>query len=411
MNGGVGRCEIGTKAVRAESTLAELRSLRASASRLRLYLFAAIAMGTLVALALASVVYVENTVRWYDDLRQDSLQNETIETTEGVMSKLQSDLDGAEATIHRQQLQTQQYTSAIHNRRTMFKLAIDRMKRDHESQPGIELAWQRIETALKTHETDQDSDIAQSMGIDEELANALEMLSNRLHQIEQAYKNLLEHSKRTESILGVLEFNHWQIAELYHPLLNHVQTLQARLDHRASAMLGLTTLVHSLHEALELSHAELEEQRQDSSIALDEVALAAKDFSLASAEAYEMERRHYMEYMQLRLDRQEDEAVGAVHAVATAAGKLEYERKIEEVARWKSYTAETEELLASVKKNVHEATLEDIANERSVLKAAISRRIEEGMASLKSYIHPYSYLRDRSPYSERMKIGSPEVED
>ena len=430
MNGGVERCPNETRTLGdAQSALAELRTLRASTSRLRLYLFTAIALGALVALALASVVYVENTSRLFNDLRQDSLQNETFQTyldrsanftdhLKGVTSKFQSDLGAAEETIHRQQLEIQQYKSAIHHRRTVFKLAIDKMKKGDASDPDVVLAWQRMETALKTHETDQNSDIAQSMKIDEELANALEVLSNRLHQkssekdeLEQTYKHLLEHSKGTASALGILQFRHFQIAELYHPLLSYVQTLEARLDHRASAMLGLTTLVHSLNEALRLSHAELEEQKQDSSAALDEVALAAKDFSLASAEAYEMERRHYVEYMNMRLDRQEDEAVGAVHAVATAAGKLEYERKMEEVARWKSYTAETEQILASVKKNVHEAALEDIANDRSVLKAAISRRIEEGVASLKSYIHPYSYIRDRSHYGERINIGSPKADD
>ena len=44
-----------------------------------------------------------------------------------------------------------------------------------------------------------------------------------------------------------------------------------------------------------------------------------------------------------------------------------------------------------------------ITEEPSVLKAAISRRIEDGITSLRSYIHPYNYLKQKEDKKGRMQ--------
>ena len=88
----------------------------------------------------------------------------------------------------------------------------------------------------------------------------------------------------------------------------------------------------------------------------------------------------------------------------TESGKLEYDRKVEEEGRWRSYTEEAESILNNVQVGIIHNDIKDGTNpiderkgntETSVLKAAISRRIEEGIISLRSYIHPYNYLKHR----------------
>jgi len=146
---------------------------------------------------------------------------------------------------------------------------------------------------------------------------------------------------------------------------------------------------------------DIETQRQESINAVEAVAHASNQFALVKAQAHELERINYIEHMELTIDRIEDEAIGAVHAVATAAGKLEYERKLEEEERWQRYTKEAESILGSIRNNVvqeddevHEG-VDTYVLETSVLRAAISRRIEEGLTSLRSYVYPYNYLKRR----------------
>ncbi|KAL7480333.1 hypothetical protein ACHAW6_006026 [Cyclotella cf. meneghiniana] len=68
-----------------------------------------------------------------------------------------------------------------------------------------------------------------------------------------------------------------------------------------------------------------------------------------------MERLSYMECMEQRLTRTEEEALGAVVAVAEAVGKLEYKTKMEDKARWRSYVREVERTLEHIKRNVANA--------------------------------------------------------
>jgi hypothetical protein len=127
---------------------------------------------------------------------------------------------------------------------------------------------------------------------------------------------------------------------------------------------------------------------------------------------------NYMEVMEQKLNQLEDEAFGAVQAVAQAAGKLEFERKIEEETRWKQYVEEVERTLGGIGLSTeHEILLHDQNSEpigdsmeskyeydsdvqgiieKSVLRAAIGRKIEEGITSLRKYIHPYKHLKENN---------------
>lgn len=98
---------------------------------------------------------------------------------------------------------------------------------------------------------------------------------------------------------------------------------------------------------------------------------------------------------------------------------MEYERKVEEEARWRNYVEEVERTFGGIGVQTEYDLSRDISNtesrhnsdtlqneqdnledlqgmiETSVLRAAISRRIEEGIASLQKYIHPYNYLKQK----------------
>ena len=170
------------------------------------------------------------------------------------------------------------------------------------------------------------------------------------------------------------------------------------------------SIIASLHSSLELKREELETQRRDSIHAVDAVALASTEVALLKAQSYEFERSHYMEQMEMKLEMLEYEAFGAVQAVANAAGKLEYDRKVEEEGRWRSYTEEAESILNNVQDGIIHKDSSNASDEKkgnsetSVLKAAISRRIEEGVISLRRYIHPYNYLKYRD--EGRMETNS-----
>ena len=68
---------------------------------------------------------------------------------------------------------------------------------------------------------------------------------------------------------------------------------------------------------------------------------------------------------------------------------------MEEEERWQRYTKEAESILGSIRNNVQDDEIRVVSDtdviETSVLRAAISRRLEEGLTSLRSYVYPYNY--------------------
>ena len=190
-----------------------------------------------------------------------------------------------------------------------------------------------------------------------------------------------------------------RVSELVDPCIRYASNAEQYFERQHSIIVDLTSLVHSIHASLDICHKEAEVQQSQSIHTLDAVAIATGELAIEKTLSYEMERKHYMVNMEMRLENLEDEALGAIRAVADAAGK----RKSEEEGRWKSYTEEAESVLRSVRKNVdNECTDESVevgVSETSVLRAAISHRLEEGIASLQRY-----NLRPHNNYREAGKV-------
>ena len=210
--------------------------------------------------------------------------------------------------------------------------------------------------------------------------------------LKRDYDEINTDIKHMSMQYNLLKHNHIELANIYlAPILNHTNKIQQSYEEQHSIILDLMKSVQSLQSSLTSCKEDIETQKQESINAVEAVAHASNQFALVKAHEHELERSNYIEHMELTIDRIEDEAIGAVHAVATAAGKLEYERKLEEEERWQRYTKEAESILGSIQTNVQG----DDTNAKSVLRAAISRRIEEGLISLRSYVYPYNYLKRR----------------
>lgn len=239
----------------------------------------------------------------------------------------------------------------------------------------------------------------------------MKLVTDTMAELKDRYQHLLKDTKLVSMQYDTLQHNYMELANAFlSPVLIFAKHLQQSYEQQQSIIADLTQKIHSLHSSLELKREELETQRRDSIHAVDAVALASTEVALLKAQSYEFERSHYMEQMGMKLEMLEYEAFGAVQAVANAAGKLEYDRKVEEEGRWRSYTEEAESILNNVQDGIIHKDSSNASDEKkgktetSVLKAAINRRIEEGVISLRRYIHPYNYLKYRD--EGRMETNS-----
>ncbi|KAL3794464.1 hypothetical protein ACHAW5_010795 [Stephanodiscus triporus] len=290
---------------------------------------------------------------------------------------------------------------------------IDALRGDvEESTSATDAAWLRIDELLEENdylsrelrEAARIIDDARSR--EGTLVDAVEGTTRRMElvvverdELRSDRDRLLADARDASMRYAVLWHDRVEMSDAFlAPLLAYVRSLQASSDRQHSIILDLTSLVHSLHASLVIGRAVAEVDRSTSVRAVDAVAFATGRLAVERARSYEMDRAEYTERMEERLERMEDEAIGAVRAVAEAAGRLEYERKTEEEGRWRTYAEEAEALLRAVR----EQGVEDGGGDRSgvgaagisetsMLRAAISRRIEEGIASLRSY-RPYYYL-------------------
>jgi len=178
-------------------------------------------------------------------------------------------------------------------------------------------------------------------------------LTNINEALERDYDEINTHAKHMSMQYNLLQHSHTELINIYlAPILNYTNKLQQSYEEQHSIILDLSKLIKSLQSSLTSCKEDIETQRQESINAVEAVAHASNEFALVKAHEHELERISYIEHMELTIDRIEDEAIGAVNAVATAAGKLEYERKLEEEERWKRYTNEAESILGSIRNNV-----------------------------------------------------------
>eukprot|EP00804_Cyclotella_cryptica_P019790 CCRYP_009687-RA/>CCRYP_009687-RA protein AED:0.27 eAED:0.27 QI:0/-1/0/1/-1/1/1/0/150 len=146
-----------------------------------------------------------------------------------------------------------------------------------------------------------------------------------------------------------MEFDHNPMIDVFFaPILSYVQGVQQTSEQQHAIILELTSLMHSLHTSLEITRSVLQVQFSESQNAVDATAVAAGEFASQQVQRYKMERSTYMEQMQHRLTRMEGKALVAILAVAEAARKQEYERKIKEEKRWRSYVSEVEKTLNGI---------------------------------------------------------------
>ncbi|KAL3794283.1 hypothetical protein HJC23_012408 [Cyclotella cryptica] len=342
--------------------------------------------------------------------------------------------------------QMKEYTNIFKQHESDLNEAIDRIKvlrgNREDKSSALDMAWLRMDELMEennelSHHLNEAKKHQLFVARDRELIYTMESLTHQLTAVSDEKDNLTvmvgelsERLMQVSSEYEQMEFDHNQMmAMFFAPILSYVLGLQQTSEQQHAIILELTSLVHSLHTSLELTQSVSQVQFSESQHAVDAIAVAAGEFASQQAQRYEMERSTYMEQMEHRLTRMEDEALGAVLAVAEAAGKLEYERKTEEETRWRSYVSEVEKTLDGIGRRTERDLLShgdttdkltendsnqvsnggsdaweseyDIADElqgiieTSVLRAAISRRIEEGIASLRKYIHPYNYLRDK----------------
>ena len=409
-------------------------------------------------------------------LEQTKQQVQTIQgqlkLSQQTIQQLRQEMNDAEK-LHK--IQLEEYDSIIHQHQqslieTHHRLDILRGSKENTNS-ALDMAWLRMDELMEeNHDLSnqlklslkeqkvllfqlqtKDADEAQKLIRERELLHKVESLTEQLEVAKEestaVRKEYTRQSRISESTLS--DYQHLQYTHHYTmntflaPMLVYIQKLQRTSEQQHAIILELTSLVHSLHSSLEMSRANSQLSTIESMDAVTAVAHAANEIALEKEEKYQIERESYMHHMEYQLERLEDEALGAVQAVAEAAGKLEYERKVEEEGRWRGYVQEVEKVLGGIgagaeddvtmmgssrrNNNVDGIDLENgvdnsdityVGNaeeyysraemgmvETSVLRAAISRRIEEGIVSLRGYIRPYSYFGEGASSSHAERRG------
>ena len=309
---------------------------------------------------------------------------------------------------------------------------IDVLRGDvEESTSAKDAAWLRMDELMEendalsreSREARRSSDACRSREaslIDEidDLTRRMERTADERDEATADIDVLIADANAASIRYDLLMRDHGEMSDAYlAPLLAYVGGLQASSDRQHSIILDLTSLVHSLHASWKVDRADAEVRAWESFRAADAVALVTGQLAVERAVAHEAERMEYMQRMETLLDMLEGEAVGAVTAVAEAAGRLEYERKVEEEGRWRGYTMEAESILRSLARDDENVEGGGDGSARgagisdtSLLRTVISRRIEEGMASLRSYYHPYNYLTKGGGIIETIASGADMVD-
>jgi hypothetical protein len=241
-----------------------------------------------------------------------------------------------------------------------------------DSSSALDMVWLRMDELL--HEN---NDLNSQLKLTEKkleskveyLILERDKLLRRTDVLEETNKSLLTQSE-------LLQYDHkYAMNFFFAPILRHTLNLQQTSEHQHSVIVDLTSLVRSLHDSLENIEGDL-----DTQIVVTH----------AQSKVHEMERLSLMRSMEAKLQQLEEEAVGAVNAVATASGKLEFERKSEEQMRWNEYVSQVESILGDMPSDTEEGIIET-----SVLRAAITRRVETGLNALKKYVHPRQFVNKK----------------
>ena len=395
--------------------------------KLKFILYTTFTFIIMILLAASAIIYTQHVNHCISDLKRNAIdfeagkqQSEAIRRqvqnhkhTRIILLGVHSLLDESrqEAAQLKEELariiiahetQIQEYKSIFQQHDEELRDAIVRINTLRgDKEESEDYAWLRIDELMEEN-SEISSERKRVQLRDKELIRTIESLTLRLQTANRLYEDLNGRHTVLTTKHDLLQYNHNQLSDLLlAPLLTYAQNIQLASERQHGVIMEMTSLVHSLHSSLEISRENLQTTTMESMNALDAVVVVTNEAAYEREHAYEMEREHYMQHMEFTLERLEDEAMGAVQAVAEAAGKLEYERKVEEEGRWHSYVEEAETILSSIQEDHDDNNLVEGLGETSVLRAAMTRRIEEGISSLRSYIHPYNYVKAKEAISRQ----------
>lgn len=379
----------------------------------KVILFQAILFMLFILFFLTSIAYTLTVAHNLQILQNDSMRQDTIDKYNSILQerewkyqRVQTQLKTAEDKTKQSQLTIKRIVDEMTESDKSYKLLIEDYKtiaqqhdddknaalsriaalrsQKEDSSSALDLAWLRMDDLL--HENnDLDSQLKLTK---KKLENQILHLTHERDNLLQRRDVLQEENKKLLAQNELQQYNHEYSMKLFFaPMLSHTLTLQQTSEQQHSTIVDLTSIVYSLNESLENSETDLDTQ----------IVVAH-----AQSKVHEMERLSLMQNMEAQMQQLEEEAVGAVNAVSTAAGMLEFERKSEEQTRWNEYVSQVESILGNMSSETGEGIIET-----SVLRAAITRRVESGLNSLKKYVHPNHFVskRDDDGFFD-MQIGS-----
>lgn len=360
----------------------------------------------LILFLLVSIMYTLTVSHDFQTLQNESLHQDTIDKYNSILQELdlqelerkyqytknllhtaENDAKQSHHTIERiveemaesdrsYQLLIEDYKAIAQQHDDDKNSALERIaalrSQKEDSSSALDMVWLRMDELL--HEN---NDLSSQLKLTKKkLENKVEYLTLERDKLLHR-KDVLEETNKNLLAQNVLQqYTHeYAMNFFFAPMLKHTLNLQQTSEHQHSTIVDLTSIVHSLHDSLENSEADLDTQ----------IVVAH-----AQSKVHEMERLSLMQSMEAQMQQLEEEAVGAVNAVATASGKLEYERKSEEQTRWNEYVSQVESILGDMSSDAEEGIIET-----SVIRAAITRRVETGLNALKKYVHPYQFVNKK----------------
>lgn len=273
---------------------------------------------------------INNAIQKYTNLLEESERSaRTLQTKLNQSQQLNAQLKGAMAQLELEHTsQIEEYKSIFNQHDDDLNEALSRIKvlrgNKDDKMSALDMAWLRMDELLEennelSHHLNEAKKQQLFVARDRELINTVESLTQQLKSVSEEKDELNASNDDLNTLLvllnqeyELLEYNHQEMVRLLFPVLPYVQSLQYTSEKQHSIILELTSIVHSLHSSLELSQSDAQIQSTESQYAVDAIATAAGELVLQQTANYDMERALYMEKMEQKLTRMEDEALGAV---------------------------------------------------------------------------------------------------
>eukprot|EP00984_Skeletonema_dohrnii_P014542 scaffold6126_cov121-Skeletonema_dohrnii-CCMP3373.AAC.3 len=354
----------------------------------------------LIIFFLVSIMYTLNVSHNLQMLKNDSMHLDTIDKYNTILQERErkyqhtkSLLNTAEDKAKQSQLTITRIVEEMTESESSYKTLIEDYKaiaqqhdddkndalsrisalrsQKEDSSSALDLVWLRMDDLLQ-----ENNDLSSQLKLTKKKLNNIKHLTLERDNLLQRRDVLEERNKKLQAQSELQQYTHEYTMNLFFaPMLGHTLNLQHTSEHQHSIIVDLTSIVRDLHESLENRETDLDTQIV---------------FAHAQSKVHEIERVSLVQSMEAQLQQLEEEAVGAVNAVATASGKLEFERKSEEQTRWNEYVSQVESILGDMSSETGDGIIET-----SELRAAITRRVESGLNALKKYVHPNHFVNKK----------------